>query len=64
MDIYPNGDVVPISIETPGKFGEIGYKYICKVAESCSKGFKRSTVKKLKKLNFMSPQKKRYYREN
>ncbi len=42
----PNGDVVPIAIETLGKFGEIGYKYICKVAESFDKGFKRSTVKK------------------
>ena len=41
-----NGSVVPIAIETLGKIGPIGYKYLCNAAASYEKGYKRATIKK------------------
>jgi hypothetical protein len=41
-----NGLVIPIAVESLGKMGKIGYKYLCKAAESYEKGYKRSTIKK------------------
>jgi ribonuclease HI len=41
-----NGSVIPIAIETLGKIGPIGYKYLCNAAASYEKGYKRATIKK------------------